>query len=100
MEEYIIFIGIGFWLVYFSTTFDNPWIKLFLKLFSTFVIGVTAYIPLAEVGTGDRAGLYDLFAFSIMNGLLFFWALWFIVLFYEVLMFFLEQRKNKLEETQ
>jgi hypothetical protein len=100
MEEYIIFIGIAFWLVYFSTTYENPWIKLFLKLFSTFVIVVTAYIPLAEVALGDRAGLYELFAFAIMNGFIFFWTLWFIVLFYEVLMFFIEKKKSRVEDTQ
>ena len=98
--EYIIFIGIGFWLVYFSTTFENDWIKLFLKLFSTFVIIVAAYIPLVEVGISEKLGMYNLFAFAIMNGMIFFWALWFVVLFYELFMFFIEKKKSKLEGTQ
>lgn len=100
MDEYIVFIGIAFWLVYFSTTYENQWIKLFLKMFATFVIAVTSYIPLAEVSLADRAGLYNLFAFSIMNGLIFFWALWFVILFYELLTFFLDKKKSRLEETQ
>lgn len=100
MEEYIIFIGIAFWLVYLSTTFENNYIKLFLKLFSTFVIVITAYIPLAVVSLADRANLYDLFAFMIMNGIMFFWAIWFVVLFIEMLTFFVMEKKDRLEETQ
>lgn len=100
MEEYIIFIGVAFWLVYFSTTFENDYIKLFLKLFSSLVIITVAYVPLADVSLGDRAGFYDLFAFMIANGMMFFWAIWFIVLFIEMFTFFIEEKKNRLEETQ
>lgn len=100
MEEYVIFIGIAFWLVYFSTTFENDWLKLFLKLFSTFVVSMISYIPLADVSLADRAGLYELFAFSIMNGFVFFWGLWFVIFFYELLLFFMDKDKNRLEGTQ
>lgn len=100
MEEYIIFIGVAFWLVYFSTTFENDYIKLFLKLFSSLLIVTVAYIPLADVSLGNRASFYELFAFMMMNGMMFFWAIWFVVLFIEVLMFFVMEKKNRLEETQ
>jgi len=100
MEEYVIFIGIAFWLVYFSTTFENDWIKLFLKLFSTFVVSMISYIPLADVSLADRTGLYELFAFSIMNGFVFFWGLWFVIFFYELLLFFMDKDKTRLEGTQ
>lgn len=100
MEVAVIFVGIAFWLVYFSTTFENDWIKLFLKLFSTFVVAVAAYIPLIDVGAADQEGLYSLFAFSIMNGLIFFWALWFVILFYELFMFFLDKKKSRMEGIQ
>jgi len=100
MEEYIIFIGVAFWLVYFSTTFENDYIKLFLKLFSSLLIITVSYIPLAVVSLGDKAGMYELFAFMMMNGMMFFWAIWFVVLFIEVLLFFVESKKNKLEGTQ
>lgn len=100
MEEYIIFIGIAFWLVYLSTTYENDYLKLFLKLFSTFVIVVVSYIPLSVVNLTDKANIYDLFAFMIMNGIMFFWAIWFVVLFIEVLTFFVMEKKNRLEDTQ
>ncbi len=64
------------------------------------MIVTVAYIPLAEVNAGERLGLYDLFAFMIANGMMFFWSIWFIVLFIEILTFFVIEKKNRLEETQ
>lgn len=98
--EALIVIGIAFWIIYFANSYENVWLKLFLKLFSTFVVIVGAYMPMIVSEQANRAGMYNLFAFSIMNGFIFFWALWFIVLFYELFMFFIEQKKKKLEETQ
>lgn len=100
MEEYVIFIGLAFFLVYLSTTYENNWLKLSLKFFGTYLSILAAYIPLVEVSLAERAGLYDLFAFSFMWGMCLFYFIWFIVLLYEMFQFFIDKKKRDLEETQ
>lgn len=96
----IIFLGICFWLVYFSTTFENSFFKLFLKLFSVFLVIVSSYLPLVEIGLAEKKSIYDIFAWGVTNGMIFFLMLWFVVLLYESYMFFLDKKKSKLEGTQ
>lgn len=102
MNESIIFIGIAFYLVYLANSFENPFLKLFLKLFSTFVVMVIAYIPLFIVNLGDQTKLYDLFAWAIMTGITFFWVIWFTILIKEALEWLGDWKKNKynLEDVQ
>lgn len=100
MNEYIIFIGIAFWLVYLSTTYENDWIRLFLKLFSVVIVMLVSYIPLIEVNAADKFGMYELFAFAMMSGLIFFIGLLFVIYLYELFLFFLDRKKKRLEETQ
>lgn len=84
-------------MVYFSTTFESAWLKLVLKLMSTLIIIQVAYIPLTDVSLADRAGLYDLFAWLIANGMYLFWAIWFVVLFKETLEFLADRKKERIE---
>lgn len=100
IEESIIMIGTAFWLVYFATTFENDWIKLFLKLFSSLIIMLISFVPLVEVELSNKKELYDLFAWSVTNGMIFFLCIWFIILLFEAYMFFLDSKKTKLEGTQ
>lgn len=98
--ESIIFIGIAFWLVYFSTTFNSSWLKLVLKLLSTLIIIQVAYIPLIQVNLGNQISFYDMFAFMIANGIYLFWAIWFVILLKESLDYFTNKKKEKMEEVE
>lgn len=85
MNEYIIFIGIAFWLVYFAQTFEDIYIKAYLKLLSTGAIFMCTFFPLSLVGLANKEGLYETFNLIIGNGLIFLWILWSLILFWQLL---------------
>ena len=98
--ELLVFVGLAFYLLYLSTTYDNKWLRLLLKSFSIFISVIAAYIPLISVGLAEEIGLYDLFANSYMWGIIFFFAVWFMVLITELLLMFINKDKTDLEEIQ
>lgn len=100
MNEYIIFIGVAFWLVYFAQTFENDWLKMFLKLFSILIILLTSFIPFVEIGEADQFQVYELFAFAMINGIIFFMVIWFVIFLYELFLFLADRKKARLEGTQ
>ena len=85
MEEYIIFIGIAFWLLYFANSFEDFYLKAYLKALSTGVIFICSFIPLTLVNIADKTGTYEIFNWVVGNGLIFFWVLWGAILFFQLL---------------
>ena len=85
MNESIIFIGIAFWLVYFAQTFEDKYIKNYLKVFSSGVVFICAYIPLYIVNKGSQSGFYETFVLFVGNGIIFFWVLLSLILFIKLL---------------
>lgn len=99
--EAIIFLGLTFYLLYLSNSYDNVWIKLMTKLFSTIMAVGTAYIVLIPAGLVNSASdMYDNWASSYMWGFMLFWFIWFTIFLWEMFRLFQDKDKDKLEETQ
>jgi len=98
--EIIIFLGLTFYLLYLANSYDNVWIKLLLKLFSTIMAAATAYMPLVAVGVANQTGLYDNWSFIYMWGFMLFWFIWFVIFLWEMFRLFQDKKKTELEETQ
>jgi len=98
--EAFIFIALMFYLLYLANSYENTWIKLALKLFSTIIGVAIAYMPLISVGLGNQTKMYEDFATSYMWGFMLFWFVWFTIFLWEMFSLFLKKDKVKLEETQ
>lgn len=100
MDEAIIFLGIPALLIWLSVTYENKWLKLVLKMFALILTIIASYMPLTVISMADKEGMYDLYAFTSMWFFMVFMAIWFVVLMYEMFMFFVNKKKTSLEETQ
>ena len=98
--EVFIFIALTFYLLYLANSYENPWIKLLLKLFSTIMAVGTAYMSLVTVGLANQTGLVDNWNFMYMWGFMLFWFIWFVIFLWEMFRLFQDRNKEKLEEIQ
>lgn len=98
--EMIVYVGLTFYLLYLANSYENEWIKLTLKLFSTIIAVGTAYMPLVGVGLANQRGLYDNWSNMYMWGFMLFWFIWFVIFLWEMFRLFQDKNKDKLEETQ